>query len=142
MQKLFNGPFWSRGFRPFFFGGAIYAVLSILTWGMFYAGILEISSPFDSLVVWHAYEMIFGFAMAIVAGFLLTAVANWTGSSPVRRTHLFVLFLLWVSGRIFMNLSLGVPTWFIMFVELAFIPLLAISIAVPMFRMKNKRNFI
>jgi uncharacterized protein involved in response to NO len=68
------------GFRIFFLGAAVYAVVSMFVWMIFYVfqGNIFVAMP---LTVWHGHEMIFGFAMAVVAGFLLTAVMNWTGLS-------------------------------------------------------------
>src|SRR5690606_7040569 len=100
MQKLFEHPFLGRGFRPFFFAGAVYTVLSVLLWGGFYAGHAELPEILHDPVGWHAHEMIYGFTMAIVAGFLLTAVANWTGGAPARQMHLAALVMLWGAGRV------------------------------------------
>jgi uncharacterized protein involved in response to NO len=93
-------------------------------------------------VSWHAHEMIYGFAMAIVAGFLLTAVANWTGGAPARQMHLAGLCLLWLLGRLVMHFDFGLPAWAIIAAESAFIPALALSLAIPLLRSWNKRNFI
>ena len=147
MQKpsssIFLSPFWGRGFRPFFFCGAIYAVLSIGIWGAFYAG-TGILPPLFLLdaVSWHAHEMIYGFSMAIVAGFLLTAVANWTGGAPARQIHLAGLCALWVLGRVVMGVDLGLPVWGVIMLEVLFVPALALSLAIPLLRSWNKRNFI
>lgn len=147
MQKpssaFFLSPFWGRGFRPFFFCGALYAVLSIGIWGAFYAG-TGIMPPvfFLDAVSWHAHEMIYGFSMAIVAGFLLTAVANWTGGAPARQIHLAGLCALWLLGRFVMGVELGLPVWSIITLEVLFVPALALSLAVPLLRSWNKRNFI
>lgn len=147
MQKLsesiFFSPFWGRGFRPFFFFGALFSVLSIGIWGAFYAGV-GIAPPVFLVdpVSWHAHEMIYGFAIAIVAGFLLTAVANWTGGAPARQIHLAGLCALWLIGRIVMSVDLGLPAWSIIALEILFIPALAISLAIPLLRSWNKRNFV
>lgn len=142
MLKLFEHPFLGRGFRPFFFLGALYSVLSLALWGGFYAG--YVVPPYFMLdaVSWHAHEMIYGFSMAIVAGFLLTAVANWTGGAPARQIHLAGLCLLWILGRVVMHFDFGLPAWAIIAVESAFIPALALSLAIPLIRSWNKRNFI
>ncbi|AGH97658.1 NnrS family protein [Micavibrio aeruginosavorus] len=142
-NKLFSSPFWGRGFRPFFFSGAIFAIISICAWGAFYAGTGIVPPTFMlNPVAWHAHEMIYGFSMAIVAGFLLTAVANWTGGAPARQIHLATLCFLWWIGRIAMGIDLGLPQWSSIMLELLFIPALAISLALPLFRSWNKRNFI
>jgi len=147
MQKqyksfLWDAPFWERGFRPFFFMGAIYSLLSIFLWASFYS---EHFSPptflFDP-ISWHAHEMIFGFSMAIVAGFLLTAVANWTGGAPARQMHLASLCWLWLAGRLVLNFDLGLPHFAVVMIAISFIPALMISLAIPLLRSWNKRNFI
>lgn len=142
-STMFTAPFWGRGFRPFFFLGTIFSILSIAIWGAFYAGI-GITPPvfFLDPISWHAHEMIYGFSMAIVAGFLLTAVANWTGGAPARQIHLAGLCALWIMGRIVMGIDLGLPTWLIITLEVLFVPALAISLAIPLLRSWNKRNFV
>lgn len=141
-DSIFSRPFLGRGFRPFFFFGALYSVISLALWGGFYAG--YVMPPYFMLdaVSWHAHEMIYGFAMAIVAGFLLTAVANWTGGAPARQMHLAGLCLLWLLGRVVMHFDFGLPAWAIIAVAAAFIPALALSLAIPLLRSWNKRNFI
>lgn len=140
-RSVFNHPFWGRGFRPFFLGGAIYAMLGIFLWTGVYAGRSLPPDIFSDPIIWHAHEMIYGFVMAIVAGFLLTAVANWTGGAPVRQIQLMGLCGLWLSGRIVLNVA-GFPAWLMSVAELAFIPALAFSLALPLIKSWNARNFI
>lgn len=90
---------FSYGFRPFFLGGALTAAIAVPLWLVMMATGLEPAGPFSALS-WHAYEMIFGYLAAIVAGFVLTAVPNWTGRLPVTGWPLVALFGLWVAGRI------------------------------------------
>lgn len=86
--------------------------------------------------------MIFGFTMAVIAGFLLTAVPNWTGGAPVRQVRLMVLFLLWAAGRLAMGIDLGLPAWCIAGIAVSFVPALAISLAIPLLLSWSKRNFV
>lgn len=141
--SIFLSPFWGRGFRPFFFCGSLFTVLGVAVWGAFCAG-FDLLPPtlFMDPVSWHAHEMIYGFSMAIVAGFLLTAVANWTGGAPARQIHLAGLCALWLTGRIVMAVDLGLPVWCMIVLESFFIPALALSLAIPLLRSWNKRNFI
>ena len=140
---LFNAPFWGRGFRPFFFFGAVLSVASMGVWRAYYSGAAIMPSGFFAdPISWHAHEMIYGFSMAIVAGFLLTAVANWTGGAPARQIHLAALFALWAIGRVVMNIDFGLPRWIVIIAENLFIPALAVSLAVPLIRSWNRRNFI
>lgn len=141
--RLFDIPFWGRGFRPFFLLGAAFGVVSIFLWGAFYAGSGVMPPVFLlSPIPWHAHEMIYGFGMAAIAGFLLTAVANWTGGAPARQRHLAGLCLLWLLGRLAMSIDLGLPVWSVFALELLFIPALIISLAIPLWRSWNKRNFV
>lgn len=142
-SSFFAAPFWGRGFRPFFFLGTLFCILGLGVWGAFYAG-LGIMPPafFLDPVSWHAHEMVYGFSMAIVAGFLLTAVANWTGGAPVRQIHLMFLCALWIAGRIAMGVDLGLPAWCIAAIEVSFVPALAVSLAVPLLRSWSRRNFV
>ena len=142
MRALFDHAFLGRGFRPFFLLGAIYGVMSIFFWAGFYAGYVTPPSVMADPVSWHAHEMIYGFAVAIIAGFLLTAVANWTGGAPVRQMQLAGLCMLWLTGRIVVNFNLSLPFWLFCVLETAFIPALAVSLAIPLLKRWNKRNFV
>ena len=141
-RSVFDHPFLGRGFRPFFLLGALYSVVSLLIWGGFFAGHGTPPSFMIDPVSWHAHEMIFGFTMAIVAGFLLTAVANWTGGAPVRQIHLAGLCAFWLAGRVVMNFDLGLSEIAVIVVEGAFILTLAFSLSIPLLKSWNKRNFV
>lgn len=132
---------WGRGFRPFFLLAAAYAVFSMLVWSGFWGGYVGPPSYFSDPTLWHAHEMLYGFTMAVVAGFLLTAVANWTGWSPVRHTHLFLLCCLWGLGRVAMTVP-QIPQTLALVLEGLFIPALAISLLVPLYKSRNARNFV
>jgi uncharacterized protein involved in response to NO len=98
--KAYEGPaILSYGFRPFFFLGGLYAGLAILIWLPLVFGRLRLLTAFDP-VDWHIHEMLFGFLPAIVTGFLLTAVPNWTGRLPVQGRPLGLLVALWLIGRL------------------------------------------
>lgn len=88
------------GFRPFFLGAALFAIVSIALWMGVYAFQLPLQIADISILQWHAHEMIYGFAMAVIAGFLLTAVKNWTGVPTVHGIGLLGLFILWAAARI------------------------------------------
>ena len=87
------------GFRPFFLGGALWAVVALALWLAALAGQVVIPSAFDALA-WHRHEMLFGFVGAIIAGFLLTAIPNWTGRLPIAGAPLAGLAGLWLAGRL------------------------------------------
>jgi len=92
-------PLFSYGFRPFFLGAGVWAILSLALWLGALAGVWELAPGYGALA-WHAHEMLFGYGSAVVAGFLLTAVPNWTGRLPVAGRPLLLLFLLWCAARV------------------------------------------
>jgi len=124
------------GFRPFFLGAAIASVASMLAWLAALHGWLVAD------VSWHAHEMIFGVAAAVIGGFLLTAVPNWTGEPRIGRLALASLVGLWLAGRVAHWPALaslaGAPG---VALDLAFVPALALTIAVPILRSRNRSNF-
>lgn len=92
--------FLSLGFRPFFAAAAMFAVLSVLGWMQIYV-FSDGRAPGElSAVLWHAHEMIYGYSMAVIAGFLLTAVRNWTNRPTVQGPALLLLLLSWGTGRL------------------------------------------
>ena len=138
----FEPAFLQLGFRPFFFLGAVYSLISLVIWGGFYAGQIAPPAFLIDPISWHIHEMLYGFTLAIIAGFLLTAVVNWTGSAPIRQRHLAALCLLWLAGRIVINIDLGLSFWAILVIETSFIPVLLVSLAIPLIRANNRRNFL
>jgi uncharacterized protein involved in response to NO len=102
-------PFFRGSFRPFFFGGAVWAVIALALWlGVLLAG-LQVPSGLDPLS-WHRHEMLFGFVGAVIAGFLLTAIPNWTGRLPIAGIPLASLAGLWLAARLalFWSASVGI----------------------------------
>ena len=109
--RSYSGPaVLSYGFRPFFLGGAIWAIVAVTLWLPMLAGEISVPTAFTPLE-WHVHELIFGYVPAVIAGFLLTAVPNWTGRLPVTGTPLLALFLIWLAGRlaILASARLGAP---------------------------------
>ena len=94
-------PFLSYGFRPFFVGAALFGALSVLMWVALFAGKTQVAFMYSPRE-WHVHEMLFGFIPALIAGFLLTAMPNWTDRMPLRGAPLLTLFLLWLAGRLFL----------------------------------------
>jgi uncharacterized protein involved in response to NO len=92
-------PFLRGGFRPFFFGGPAWAVLALLLWLLALSGTITLPSALDALA-WHRHEMLFGFVGAVICGFLLTAIPNWTGRLPIAGSPLAALFGLWLAARL------------------------------------------
>lgn len=92
-------PFLRGGFRPFFFGGAAWAIIALALWLAAMSGAIILPSGLDSLA-WHRHEMLFGFVGAVICGFLLTAIPNWTGRLPIAGWPLAALFTLWLAARL------------------------------------------
>lgn len=116
-------PLWRLGFRPFFLAGAGFAALAMLLWVLALQGWLPRWQPLGGILAWHRHEMPFGFGVAIVAGFLLTAVQNWTGRRGLHGSALAGLFMLWLAARL--AWAAGAPLATVAVLELPFLPLLA-----------------
>ena len=114
-------------FRPMFLAAGSWAVIALALWLAMFFGYVQLPTRFDPLA-WHVHEMLFGFVMAAVAGFLLTAIPNWTGRLPVRGYRLAVLAGLWLLGRLACLISADLPAWLAVLADLAFpIALLAVA---------------
>lgn len=125
------------GFRPFFLGAALFSVTTMSWWMAVYIFSWQ-SRPLDiSPASWHAHEMIFGYSIAVIAGFLLTAVKNWTGIQTPHRVPLALLFLLWLVGRVLPYFSQTVPVNLIAFVDSLFLGILFLVVALPVIRAKQ-----
>lgn len=132
-------PLWRLGFRPFFLGGALFALIGIAAWAAVLLGLLPTWQPLGGWLAWHRHEMLFGFASAIIAGFLLTAVQTWTGRAGVSGKPLMVLSLLWLAARL--GWLLGAPLWLVAPLELAFLPALAFFIGRSLWQVRQVRNY-
>jgi uncharacterized protein involved in response to NO len=100
LERAKKPALFNLGFRPFFLGASIFAVISMATWMLVYFSYVSISVVNISISQWHAHEMLYGYGMAVVAGFLLTAVKNWTGISTAFGKPLMALFALWCTARV------------------------------------------
>ena len=129
----------SYGFRPFFLLGAVYGGLAMLAWVPMLMGRLESASLF-SAVDWHAHEMLFGFLPAIVTGFLLTAIPNWTGRLPVQGYPLLGLVLLWLAGRVAVWFSADIGWAGAMAIDCAFLLAVAAAAGIEIVAGRNWRN--
>ena len=127
---------WGYGFRPFFLLGSATSSVLLAVWLFSLASIRNLS-PGLSGPLWHAHEMYFGFTVAIVAGFLLTAVPNWTGIPTPRGRPLAALTLTWLLGRL-ASWQGSEMAW----VDLAFLPLLATVLSGPLVRARKLNNLV
>jgi len=138
--RAFDGPaILSYGFRPFFLFGGAWAALAVAMWLPMLGGGLVIPSAF-SPIEWHVHELLFGYVPAVVAGFLLTAVPNWTGRLPVVGTRLLMLFLAWLAGRLAVLVSLWIGIGIAAMIDLAFLLALGAVIAREILASGNARN--
>ncbi len=132
---------FALGFRPFFAAAAISAVVLILSWlAIWSAGIW--ASSYYGVIGWHSHEMLFGYASAIIAGFLLTAVRNWTGVNTPSGAKLAMLAALWLAGRLLPLLDGWVPGLLIALTDLAFLPAVALAIRPALWQGEQKVNRI
>jgi uncharacterized protein involved in response to NO len=136
MQALF-----ALGFRPFFLLSGISAIVLAAVWVPAFVGGLAFNTYYGQ-IGWHSHEMIFGYTAAVIAGFLLTAARNWTEKPTPTGPVLAGMATLWLLGRILPFFSEIFSKWLIAFVDLAFVPAVAVGIGVPLVRSGERRNLI
>lgn len=132
-------PFWSEGLRPFFLLGAAFAAVSIPLWLLLAGGGIDLPLR-GGATVWHVHETLFGFIAAAMAGFLTTAVPQWTGARPVAGPALALLVLLWLAGRAVWAVSSALPGWLVAAVDIAFLPILGLALGASIVRVRQWRN--
>jgi uncharacterized protein involved in response to NO len=127
---------WNLGFRPFYLLASAFAAVSVALWVLQYAGVLAGGLMRGS--AYHAHEMLFGYAIAVIVGFLLTAVRNWTQRETPAGGALAAIALLWIAGRVLMLTPYALAAGIVN----ALFPLAgAVAIAIPLFASGNKRNY-
>ena len=132
-------PFLRGGFRPFFFFGPAWAVTALALWVLAFSGVLNLPSAFEPLL-WHRHEMLFGFVGAVVAGFLLTAIPNWTGRLPIAGLPLACLVGLWAAARAAMLFSASTGMAAAALLDVGFYLVLAGLAAREVLASKKNRN--
>jgi uncharacterized protein involved in response to NO len=125
-----KSPLWSSGFRPFFLLGAAYGPLAVALW-------MLVPLP----PIWHAHEMVYGFAAAIVCGVLLTALPSWTGAAELRGAPLAALSALWLAGRLAMLAGNALPSIVVAALDCALLPVLCVLLA-PVLGAGRRRLFL
>ncbi|AXX99027.1 NnrS family protein [Profundibacter amoris] len=139
-ERAWQGhPFFSGGFRPFFLFASLFGIFAIALWLLELMGYDAINTRLAP-VEWHKHEMLFGYTSAVIAGFLFTAVPNWTGRLPVVGYRLMAIFALWLAGRAAMLLGESVPYAVTATIEAAFLPVLGAVIAREIISGQNWRN--
>jgi uncharacterized protein involved in response to NO len=127
---------WNLGFRPFYLLASLFSAFSVLLWAAQYTAYLPyayLSGP-----LWHGHEMLFGFTMAVIAGFLLTAVRAWTNELTPSGIPLMALAALWVCGRVLVLTPLAMTA---AIVNAAFPVAIALAISIPLLKSRNTRNY-
>ncbi len=138
MRKTGRFALFALGFRPFFLAAGISALVLLGLWLALWQGVVPAGGYF-TLVEWHAHEMLFGYTAAVIAGFLLTAVKNWTGMAvPVGRL-LVIISTVWLLGRLLV-VTPGMPGVVVALVDLVFIPLVGWSLWRPLWYGQNRVN--
>lgn len=138
-KALSIAPIWRLAFRPFFLAGSVYALLAIPLWVATWTGHWPGFQPTGGWLAWHRHEMLFGFAMAIVAGFLLTAVQTWTGQTAPSGNRLMGLALIWLAARL--GWLFGLPAVWLVPLDLLFLLALAWMMARMLWAVRQKRNY-
>ena len=136
----YRGPaLLTYGFRPFFLFGAIYAGLAMLAWLPIFNGELALSTAFGP-IDWHVHEMLYGYLPAVVTGFLLTAIPNWTGRLPIKGMPLLVLVAVWLAGRVAVTFSTEIGWLSAAIIDVSFLILVIAATAREIVAGENWRN--
>lgn len=135
-MTFLRSPLWQKGFRPFFALAALYAALVIPWWLHVFLGGGAVPGPLQG-VLWHGHSLVHGFTVAVIAGFLLTAVSNWTGRETATGVRLAGLAGLWGAGRLALHL---LPHPAGAAIDLAFLPALTATLSIPLWRARSTRN--
>ena len=134
-------PLLRLAFRPLFLGGTLFSIIIIAWWSYFWLNPFN-WQPYGGPVWWHGHEMLFGFGVSIVVGFLLTAVQTWTGVTGLRGRPLFALVLTWLLGRLLLAFGTSLPLWLVMTGDLLFLIFATIAMAYPVFKAKQRKNMM
>ncbi|MDX8127733.1 NnrS family protein [Methylomonas sp. OY6] len=140
-KPVFDYPLFAMGFRAFFALAGLSALALIAVWNSMSNGSLHIDNYFTGST-WHAHEMLLGYTTAVIAGFLLTAVRNWTGLQTVTPDQLASLCFLWIYGRVLPFYSELLPDLLIGTVDFVFLPVLAYFVGKPILKTGNYQNLI
>lgn len=136
----FGPPILRLGFRPFFLSAGVFSIIAMAIWMASYVFSVEFNFSGLSPNLWHAHEMMFGYVMAVVAGFLLTAIKNWTGLEVLRGKALGLLFLLWLAARLLPLSGLNIAIEIIAVIDVAFLFFLAVVCLRPVLKIKQYKQ--
>lgn len=140
LPRSYYGLF-ALGFRSLFFMAGLGGLGLILAWLLFqHHGVIFSGLSYYTPNLWHAHEMVFGYTMAVIGGFLLTAIGNWTRRPTSTPVTLAALTFIWLSGRLVAFIP-GLPGWLIACVDVLYLIMLVVMIAIPLIQAGNKRNY-
>ncbi|VVO64770.1 MULTISPECIES: NnrS family protein [Pseudomonas] len=139
MRGIASAPVFSLGFRPFFLAGAGFAAIAVAVWALWLYGRLPGAQPMGGMLAWHRHEMPFGFTAAIIAGFLLTAVPNWTGRPGLNGWPLIGLVLVWLIARLAWLMPM--PAILLLALQVPFLPLLACVLGRDLIAAGKRENY-
>lgn len=140
-KQVLTYPLFNLGFRAFFFLAGFSALILLVLWNAIQNGQFTAGNYFG-FSYWHAHEMLLGYSSAVIAGFLLTAVKNWTGVHTINGDRLAALCLLWLYGRIVPFYADLLPDGWIALIDFAFLPMLAFFISKPILASRNFKNLL
>lgn len=138
---------FTASFRLYFSAAGLFALVSMAAW-LLWLGIHAMNAAIPDPTIamapylWHAHEMVYGYTVCVIAGFFLTAVPSWTGSPPAQAAYITATGAVWLAGRLAMWFSGFLDPFIVALVDLAFVPLLGVKIAVNLWRKTQARNFI
>lgn len=132
---------FSYPFRVFFLATALYGIAVVIAWMSYLFGGIPLPLGWTSLH-WHSHEMLYGFTSAAIAGFILTAVCNWTGAPPLKGGKLLALVGLWLAGRLSLWTASWLPAGTAMLIDGLFFPILALYLLQLLLRHGNQRNLV
>ncbi len=138
---------FSAGFRFYFLAAGLYSAFAMLAW-VLWLGVLATGETFDPLPMrmmpqlWHAHEMVFGYTVAVMAGFFVTAVPNWTGTKEAGRNFVTLSGLVWLAGRLAVWFSAVLDPVVVAVIDLAFVPVLSTAVLGRLAKKSQMRNMV
>lgn len=141
-MKQFFSLILSEGFRVFFLCAGLFAVFSMSLWTIYYFGGVAVIPTRMAQVQWHGHELVFGYGGAALGGFFLTAVPNWTGAKAAPQSFIGMVAALWLAGRFAIWCSVVIPLPLVTLIDLCFVPVLAVKIAVQLIHRPKPQNVV
>jgi uncharacterized protein involved in response to NO len=145
LQKTLAAPkgfaLFNYGFRPFFLLGSIFGMAALAYFICLLTDHATYLPSYFDPISWHRHEMIFGYTIAIIVGFLFTAIPNWTGNPTPKGIALAAIVLLWLAGRVAVFFAADLPSGISATIDVLFLPVCAIAVAPALLKARNRRNY-